>query len=161
MSEPEEQEESVIYFRSNKNPKERGSIALTADGMIEVRPSEEFLDELAQREEAAVDVSRKLGIRTGLVLIGLGCLCAAAGWLAGRIGGKLRLRVTEPRLPQDVTLFADITGGFHITLPGPLGQTIELNWGMGEVSPREVGAFIKAYRKYVPGNADRAKPQYR
>ncbi len=161
MTEPEEPTEATIYFRSNTNAQERGSVVLTADGLVEVRPSEEFLDALARREEQAVEKSRKIGIRTGLVLMIVGFLCAAAGWLAGRIGGKLRLRVTKPQLPQDVVLFGDITGGFHLTLPGPWGQTIELNWGPGEVNPREVGAFIKAYRKYVPSNADKSKPQFR
>ena len=159
MSESQNPDQATVNFQSKKKPEERGSIVLTKDGLVIVKPSEEFLDELARQEEEAVEKSRALGIRTGLILMGLGFLAAAAGWLAGRVGGELRMRVTEPRAPEDVSLFADITGGFHVTLPGPLGQTIELNWGPGEVNPREVGEFIKAYRKYVPGNT--GKPQYR
>jgi len=140
--------EVKMYFRSNKKPRERGAIVLTESGTIEVRPTEEFLDELARLEEEACQRSRTISAKVGGSILALGFIVVALGWLVGRIGGKLRYRVTSPRHVDEVTMFADVTGGFHLSLPDKFGQTIDLNWGQGEINSREAGEFLKAARKY-------------
>ncbi len=145
--------EVVMHFRNNKKPKERGSLALTETGQIVVRPSEDFLDELARLEGVACEKSRFISTKVGGAILFFGFLVVGLGWLAGRIGGKLRHRVTHPRPVDDVTMFADVTGGFHLSLPDKFGRRIELNWGQGEINPREAGEFLKAARKY------RSKPE--
>ena len=132
---------------------------LTEGGEIEVRPSEEFLDELARLEAEACAKSRLVSSRIGVGIMLVGLLVAFAGWLVGRIGGKLRVRVTKPRPVDEVTMFADVTGGFHLSLPDKYGQTIDLNWGQGEINPREAGEFLKAARKYRKAPED--KPVFR
>jgi hypothetical protein len=140
--------EVKMYFRSNKRPRERGAVVLTEAGRIEVRPTDEFLDELARLEEEACDKSRFIAAKVGGGILLFGLLVTAAGWLVGRIGGKLRARVTAPREVDEVSMFADVTGGFHLSLPDKFGQTIDLNWGQGEINPREAGEFLKACRKH-------------
>ncbi len=140
--------EVKMYFKSSKRPRERGALALTEAGTIEVRPSEEFLDELARLEEEACARSRFIAGRIGGGVMLFGLVVAAAGWLVGRIGGKLRARVTKPHPVDEVAMFADVTGGFHLSIPDKFGQTIDLNWGQGEINPREAGEFLKACRKY-------------
>jgi hypothetical protein len=145
--------QAKMYFRSSKNPRERGALVLNDEGKIQVQPTDEFLDELARLEEEACAKSRFIAGRLGGGIILVGLLVAAAGWLVGRIGGKLRIRVTTPRSVDEVTMFADVTGGFHLSLPDKYGQKIDLNWAQGEINPREAGEFLKAARKY------RAKPE--
>jgi hypothetical protein len=151
--------EVKMYFRSSKKPRERGAIVLTESGNIEVRPSEEFLDELARLEAEACDRSRLISAKVGGSILFLGFIVVAAGWLVGRIGGKLRNRITSPRPVDAVTMFADVTGGFHLNLPDKFGRTIDLNWGQGEINPREAGELLKAARKYRTNPED--KPVFR
>ena len=56
-------------------------------------------------------------------------------------------------------MFADVTGGFHLSLPDKFGQKIDLNWGQGEINPREAGEFLKAARKFRKKPED--KPVFR
>lgn len=155
----EDTNEVVMYFRSNKKPGERGAIALTELGTIEVRPSDDFMDELARLEEEACTKSRMISAKVGGGILATGVLVIIIGWVIGRIGGKLRHRITQPRAVDEVTMFADVTGGFHIALPDRLGQKIELNWGQGEINPREAGEFLKACRKFR--KKPEAKPVFR
>jgi hypothetical protein len=148
-----------MYFRSNKKPRERGALVLSENGHIEVRPTEEFLDELARLEEEACAKSRLISGKIGGSIVAVGFLVMALGWLVGRIGGKLRHRVTHPRPVDDVTMFADVTGGFHLSLPDKFGQKIDLNWGQGEINSREAGEFLKAARKFRQKPED--KPIFR
>jgi len=148
-----------MYFKSNKRPKERGAIVLTETGEIQVRPSEDFLDELARLEEESCTKSRLFSAKVGGGIVALGFIVIGLGWLVGRVGGRLRNRVTWPRSVDEVTMFADVTGGFHLSLPDKYGQKIELNWGQGEVNPREAGEFLKAARKFRHKPED--KPVFR
>jgi hypothetical protein len=147
MSEPQSPE-VTMYFRSNKKPRERGALVLTETGKVEVRPSEEFLDELARLEAEACERSRLITGKIGGSILALGFIVVAMGYLVGRIGGKLRHRVTAARSVDEVTMFGDVTGGFHLSLPDKFGQSIKLNWGQGEINPREAGEFLKAARKF-------------
>ena len=151
--------EVKMYFRSNKKPRERGALVLTESGQIEVRPGEDFLDELARLEEEACNKSRLISAKIGGGILLAGFVVVVLGWLVGRIGGKLRHRVTSARNVDDVTMFADVTGGFHLSLPDKFGQHIDLNWGQGEINPREAGEFLKAARKFRKKSED--KPVFR
>lgn len=136
-----------MRFESAKKPGEKGEIVLTSDKMLRVEPSEEFSNELARLEEAAVHRSRGIGLGVGAALIAAGALFAFAAWAAGRIAGRLRETIAEPKPVEQVRMFGDPDGGVHVLLPGTGPQKITLYWAPGETDANEFASFMAEYRR--------------
>ena len=136
-----------MRFESAKSPGEKGEIVLTSDKMLRIEPSEEFSSELARLEEDAVHRSRAIGLGIGGVLITAGALFALVAWAAGRIAGRLRETIAEPKPVEQVMMFGDPDGGFHVQLPGTGLQKITLYWPPGETDLNEMASFMTEYRK--------------
>lgn len=136
-----------MRFVSAKRPEEKGELVLTSEKTLRIEPSDEMIDELAHLEEQSVYRSRALGLGVGGALIAVGALFALAGWVAGRIGGRLRETISEPKPVEKVRMFADPEGGVHLLVPGNGPQTVTLYWAPGETDANEVAAFMASYRK--------------
>lgn len=136
-----------MRFESARTPGETGQIVLTSDKMLRIEPSEEFSNALARLEETAVHRSRTIGLSVGGVLIAAGALFALVAWAAGRIAGRLRETIAEPKPVEQVRMFGDPDGGVHVQLPGTGPQKVTLYWAPGETDANEVAAFMAEYRR--------------
>jgi hypothetical protein len=136
-----------MRFESGKNPAEKGELVLASDGTLRVEPSEELTEQLARLEEEAVDRSRGMSLVVGGAIVVIGALIALAGWAAGRVAGRLRETIAEPKPLEKVRIFADPEGGVHLLLPGTGMQKIAMNWAPGETDANETAAFLAEYRK--------------
>lgn len=136
-----------MRFESAKNPEEKGQIVLGSDGTLRIEPSEEMSEKLARLEEEAVFRSRALGVGIGGALIAVGALIALTAWAAGRIAGRLRETIAEPKPVDKVRMFSDPEGGVHLLVQGAGPQRVTLYWAPGETDGNEVAAFMTAYRR--------------
>ena len=134
-----------LRFMSSQKPGERGILLLHDDGTIQVQPSEALRDEMARLEEVALDRSRLFGTRLGLALIALGAAAVGAGWVVGRLFGKLGHDLSLPRSVDAVTLTHD-AGRVQLTLPGANRfQTVQLAWNPDEVLQAEADTFMAKF----------------
>jgi len=138
-----------MKFRSLKNPKERGALVLQDDGTIQIEPSEALRDEMSRLEEQALRRAQIYGTGLGLGLIALGTLAVGAGWLAGRIFGKMGHSLSMPRSVEQVTLTRDEGGGVRLVMPGAESrfQTIQMGWNGDEVLLAEADTFMSKYEE--------------
>lgn len=135
-----------MRFVSMKNPKERGMLLLQDDGTLQIKPTDELRDEMARREEAALHRSRTFGTQAGLGLMTLGMLALGAGWLAGRVFGKLGQTLSEPRPITEVELTRDDGGGVHLSLRGSSRwQRLQMAWNGDEVLQGEADNFAAKF----------------
>ena len=147
-----------MRFRSVARPDECGIVVLSDDGMVRVVPSEEFRDAMAKIEEAAVRRSRKVGAATGLTLLALGAGALALSWLLGRVFGRLRSSLGEPRPIEDVRMTRDRAGRVTLRLRGQESrwQIVTMNWNPDEVLQPEAEKLYqllsdaRAGRPYAP-----------
>lgn len=132
-----------MRFRSVSSPSEYGILALSDDGTFRIVPSDEFRDEMARLEEAALAKSRTFGMGTGIVLLTLGALALGLGWYLGRVFGKLGSTLSAPRPLKDVYLTHQ-EGRVQLTLPGLQSrlQTVQMVWNPDEVLQSEAEAFV-------------------
>ena len=132
-----------MRFVSLTKPKERGMLVLHDDGTFQIVPSEELRDEISRLEEVALHRARLFGTGLGLALIGIGTLAACAGWLAGRIFGKLGYTLGKPRPLSKVVLTRTESGGVKLTLRGANHlQVVQMAWNTDEVLQAEADAFF-------------------
>lgn len=143
-----------MRFMSNKKPCERGMLLLHDDGTIQVQPTEELRDEMARLEEVALDRSRTFGTQLGVSLLVLGALAISAGWVVGRIFGKMGYTLSAPRPVDAVSLGHDEGGSVHLTLRGANRlQVIRMGWNPDEVLQGEAKNFVAKF------DAMRRKPE--
>lgn len=135
-----------LRFMSSQKPSERGILLLHDDGTIQIQPSEELRDEMARREEVALDRSHLFGTRLGLSLIVLGIAAVGAGWAVGRIFGKLGHTLSAPRPVEEVTFRHEEGGAVHLTLRGAnRWQSIHMGWNPDEVLQNEAENFAAKF----------------
>ncbi len=132
-----------MRFLSLRNPAERGLLLLHDDGTFQVQPSEALRDEMARLEEVALDRAQTYGTRLGVGLLLAGTLAIGAGWLAGRVFGKLGFYLGERRPVSDVTLTRDTGGVLRLSLPGAnRWQRIQMAWNADEVLQAEADDLL-------------------
>ncbi len=132
-----------MRFISLTKPKERGMMVLNDDGTFQIVPSEELREEMSRLEESALHRAKLFGTGLGLALIGVGTLAVGAGWLAGRIFGKLGYTLGKPRPVNDVSLTRTESGGVKLTLRGANRlQLVQMAWNTDEVLQAEAGVFV-------------------
>ena len=137
-----------MRFVSLAKPKERGMLVLHDDGTLQLVPSEEMRDELSHLEEVALRRAQVFGTGLGLTLVALGALAACAGWLFGRVFGRLGYTLTRPRPVDAVTLTRTESGGVHLQMRGASRlQIIQMGWNADEVLPAEADTFLAKYEK--------------
>lgn len=136
-----------MRFQSTKNPQERGALALHDDGTFQIVPSDELRDEMARLEEVALSRAQTFGTQVGIGLLVLGALALGAGWLAGRIFGKLGSSLSEPRALSDVQIERDAGGGVHVRLSGLENRfrLVQMGWNGDEVLQGEAEAFCRKF----------------
>ena len=136
-----------MRFQSSAKPEESGALALSTDGTVRIEPSDAMIEAVARLEQEAVETSSRVSGRLAFVLIGLGLAAAAVGWLAGRIGGRLRDRLTESRRVDRTKLLYARDLGLQIRFKSsPIGST-SLTWSPGEYNVDEAEAFVDAYER--------------
>lgn len=138
-----------MRFQSTKTPGERGALALHDDGTFQIVPSEELRDEMARLEEVALGRAQTFGTRVGIGLVALGALALGAGWLAGRIFGKLGSSLSLPRALDDVQIERDDGGGVHVKLSGLENRfrLLQLGWNGDEVLQNEADEFCRKFEE--------------
>ena len=143
-----------MRFMSSQKPSERGMLLLRDDGTLQVQPTEELRDEMARLEEIALDRARTFGTRLGVSLLIAGALAVGAGWVVGRVFGKLGHTLSAPRPVDAVLLTHDEGGSVHLTLRGANRlQTIRMGWNPDEVLQGEAENFVAKF------DALRRKPE--
>ena len=135
-----------MRFVSLTKPEERGMLVLHDDGTFQIVPSEELREEMSRLEESALHRAKLFGTGLGLALIGIGTLAVGAGWLAGRIFGKLGYTLGKPRPVDAVTLIRTESGGVKLTLRGANRlQVVQMAWNTDEVLQVEADAFVAKF----------------
>ena len=143
-----------MRFMSNERPSERGMLLLHDDGTLQVQPTEELRDEMARLEEVALDRARTFGTRLGVSLLVLGALAVGAGWVVGRVFGKMGYTLSLPRPVDAVSLTHEEGGGVRLTLRGANRlQVIHMAWNPDEVLQGEAEDFAAKF------DALRQKPE--
>lgn len=143
-----------MRFMSSRKPSERGMLLLHDDGTLQVRPTEELRDEMARLEEVALDRARTFGTRLGVSLLILGALAVGAGWVVGRVFGKMGYILSLPRPVDAVSLTHEEGGGVRLTLRGANRlQVIQMAWNPDEVLQGEAENFAAKF------DALRRKPE--
>ena len=135
-----------MRFVSLVKPEERGMLVLHDDGTLQVVPSDEMRDELSRLEEVALHRTKLFGLGLGLSLIGAGMLAVGAGWLAGRIFGRLGYTISRPRPVDAVSLTRTESGGVLLKMRGANRlQVIQMAWNTDEVLPAEADEFLAKF----------------
>ncbi|HEY3330465.1 MAG TPA: hypothetical protein VGK19_10620 [Capsulimonadaceae bacterium] len=137
-----------MRFQSGRNPKENGALVITNDGFLQIEPSDEFVEELANLEEKAVARSRQLGIVASVVFFGIGAVLAAVAWMAGRIGGEMRHNLMRPRPIDEVEIDTNDIGSIRFEMPGSGPQKLTLEWEKGEIDECEAAKFVAVYNRF-------------
>ena len=137
-----------MRFVSLTKPSERGMLVLNDDGTIQVAPSEELREEMARLEEVALNRAHLFGTRLGIGLILAGTLAVGAGWVVGRIFGKLGHTLSAPRPVGEAILTRDGGGGVHLTLRGANRlQVVQMGWNGDEVLQGEADNFVAKFNE--------------
>ncbi len=137
-----------MRFVSLTKPKERGMLVLHDDGTFQIVPSEELREEMSRLEEEALHRAKLFGTGLGLALIGIGTLAVGAGWLAGRIFGKLGYTLGKPRPVDAVSLTRTESGGVKLTLRGANRlQVVQMAWNTDEVLQAEADNFVAKFEE--------------
>ncbi len=132
-----------MRFLSLTKPLERGMLVLHDDGTFQVVPSDELRDEMSRLEEVALSRARTFGTGLGLGLIAVGTLAVAAGWVVGRIFGKMGHTLGKPRPLDTVSLVRTEGGTVRLTMQGANRlQTVQMAWNPDEVLQAEATAFL-------------------
>lgn len=135
-----------MRFRSQRDPAERGLLLLHDDGTFQVQPSEALRDEMARLEEVALDRARTYGTRLGISLLLAGVLAISAGWLAGRMFGKMGFHLGRRRPVGEVSLTRDGGGVLRLSLPGAnRWQRIQMAWNADEVLQAEADDLLAKF----------------
>lgn len=149
---PPEEPVARMRFLSLGDPAERGVLLLREDGTLQVRPSEALRDEMARLEEVALDRARTYGTRLGVALSLAGALALGAGWLAGRVFGKMGFHLSRPRPVGEVSLARDAGGVVRLTLRGANRfQVIQMAWNADEVLQAEADDFVAKFAQMKSG----------
>ena len=135
-----------MRFRSQRDPAERGLLLLHDDGTFQVQPSEALRDEMARLEEVALDRAQTYGTRLGTGLLLAGALAIGAGWLAGRMFGKMGYHLGRRRPVGEVSLTRDSGGVLRLSLPGAnRWQRIQMAWNADEVLQAEADDLLAKF----------------
>lgn len=135
-----------MRFRSQRDPAERGLLLLHDDGTFQVQPSEALRDEMARLEEVALDRAQTYGTRLGIGLLLAGTLAVGAGWLAGRVFGKIGSHLGRRRPVGEVSLTRDAGGVLRLSLPGAnRWQRIQMAWNADEVLQAEADDLLAKF----------------
>ena len=135
-----------MRFVSLTKPKERGMMVLHDDGTFQIVPSEELRDEMSRLEEEALHRAKLFGTGLGLTLIGIGTLAVGAGWLVGRVFGKLGYTLGKPRPVDTVSLTRTESGGVKLALSGANRlQMVQMAWNTDEVLQAEADNFMEKF----------------
>lgn len=149
---PPEKPLAKMRFLRLRDPAERGVLLLHEDGTVQIRPSEALRDEMARLEEAALDRARTYGTRLGGGLMLAGALALGAGWLAGRVFGKLGFILSKRRPVSEVSLTRQPGGGVRLSLPGAnRWQRIQMAWNPDEVLDTEADNFVAKFTEMKLG----------
>ena len=132
-----------MRFVSLVKPEERGMLVLHDDGTLQVVPSDEMRDALSRLEEMALHRTKLFGLGLGLGLVCLGLAAIGAGWLAGRIFGRLGYTISRPRPVDLISLTRTESGGVCLKMRGANRlQIIQMAWNTDEVLPVEADGFM-------------------
>lgn len=133
-----------MRFRSMSAPDQYGIFALSDDGTFRIVPSEDFRDEMARLEEAALERSQKLGIGLGFGLLALGAAAIGIGWYLGRVFGQLGTTLSTPRPVSEVDVYRNDGGGLRVSMRGLESrlQTVQMAWNPDEFLQPEAESFI-------------------
>ena len=143
-----------MRFVSLTKPKERGMLVLHDDGTLQVVPSEELRDEISRLEEVALHRAKVFGTGLGLGLIAAGALAVGAGWLVGRIFGKMGYILGKPRPLDTVLLTRTESGGVKLTMRGANRlQVVQMAWNVDEVLAAEADNFLAKYAEMKPSGS--------
>lgn len=134
-----------MRFQSARRPQEDGTLVLGTDGTFRIEPSEAMLEEIARLEQEAVARASRNSAAAAATLIGLGIIAAAAGWYAGRVGGRLRDRLTTPRSVRDLDAKYALEKGFQLTLHDSKMRSTSLYWEPGEYNGEDAERFMQIY----------------
>ncbi len=141
-----------MRFRSQRDPAERGLLLLHDDGTFQVQPSEALRDEMARLEEVALDRAQTYGTRLGVGLLLAGTVAVGAGWLAGRVFGKMGFHLGRRRPLGEVTLTRDTGGVLRLSLPGAnRWQRIQMAWNADEVLQAEADDLLAKFAEMKAG----------
>ena len=136
-----------MRFHSECFPEGDGELALAEDGRFRVEVGEAMLERIAAREAEIVESSARISKVAAAGFVALGIVSLAAGWRAGRLGGRLRERWMDKRFIQDAAVKYDQEEGLRIALAkNRLGQTT-FAWKPGEYDPAEAQRFYAEARR--------------
>lgn len=143
-----------MRFRSMSAPDQYGIFALSDDGTFRIVPSDEFRDEMARLEEAALERSQKFGIGLGIGLLALGVAAIGAGWYLGRVFGQLGSSLSAPRPVGDVDVIRNDGGGLRVAMRGLESrlQTVQMAWNPDEFLQPEAASFIDKLNEMKANN---------
>ena len=115
-----------------------GTLVLSDDGTVRVEPGEDLRDALAAPEERAL-ATAQAGTYLGLGLLALGLAAVAAGWYAGRVGGKHAWRQIAARSVHNVEIGESGEG----QLRARLGKVV---WDITDCEDADAAAFLGALK---------------
>ncbi len=133
-----------LHFLSERFPEGEGELALGEDGRFRVEVGEAMLERIAAREAEIVERSARISRIAAAGLMALGIVSLAAGWLAGRLGGRLRERWTDARPVDKAEFEYDLRQGLRVTLNESRLRPATLVWKPGEYDPAEAQRFCEA-----------------
>ena len=132
-----------MRFKSIATPEEYGAMVLNDDGTFQVVPSDELRDKMALLEEQAIQRSQTFGTGLGTVFLVLGAVLVGAGWLTGRMFGKLGHTLSKARPLNEIKLTRSDGGQVRLAFQGASRlQAIQMAWNADEVLQDEADAFF-------------------
>jgi hypothetical protein len=137
-----------LRFESADRDYEKGALVLTEDGFVSFQADDVFSSKLAQDERDAVALSRKISVKVAFGLIVLGAAAAAIGWMIGRIEGAARLKLAEPRTPDEVDVAIEPDGSVKAVLSSIPPKRYTYRWKPGEIDPGEASRFVELLNRF-------------
>ena len=132
-----------MRFHSERFPEGDGALVLADDGRFRVIVGEVMLERIAAREADIVERSARISRMAAAGFVALGVVSLAAGWLAGRLGGRLREQWTDARPVGDAAVEYDPAHGLSVTFEEGCLRRTTLAWVPGEYDSREAERFAR------------------
>ena len=136
-----------MRFHTERFPEGDGTLVLADDGRFHVEVSEAMLERIAARETEIVERSARVSQAAAAGFVALGIASLAAGWLAGRLGGRLRERWTSPRAVGAASVEYDPARGMSIAFADGYLYRATLAWTHGEFNAGEAERFYDEARR--------------
>ncbi len=132
-----------VRFHSERFPEGDGELVLSEGGWLHVAIGEAMLERIAAREAQIVERSARVSRVSAAGFVALAIASLAAGWLAGRLGGRLRERWTEARSISETCVEYDPAVGLSVSFEENRLHRAMLAWNPGEYDPDEAQRFYE------------------